>query len=59
MMETMSSYAKGELDISYIKSRILVMSYPREGIKGSVRYNIDDVKLFWTPNIRANMHCTI
>ena len=46
MMETMSSYAKGELDISYITSRILVMSYPREGIQGAVRNNIDDVKAF-------------
>ena len=46
MVETVSNYTKGELDISYITSRILVMSYPAEGIQGAVKNNIEDVKAF-------------
>ena len=46
MAETMANYAKGDLDISYITSRILVMSYPGEGIQAAVRNNIDAVRAF-------------
>ena len=35
-----------EIDITYITSRILVMSFPGEGLQGAVRNNIDDVRAF-------------
>ncbi|XP_056139949.1 cyclin-G-associated kinase [Lampris incognitus] len=41
-----SSYAKGDLDISYITSRIAVMSFPAEGVESAIKNNIEDVRLF-------------
>ena len=46
MVETVASYTKGELDISYVTSRIIVMSYPGEGLQGAVKNNIDEVRAF-------------
>ncbi|XP_044299954.1 cyclin-G-associated kinase isoform X5 [Varanus komodoensis] len=40
------SYAKGDLDISYITSRIAVMSFPAEGVESALKNNIEDVRLF-------------
>ncbi|XP_029998773.1 cyclin-G-associated kinase isoform X1 [Sphaeramia orbicularis] len=40
------SYAKGDLDISYITSRIAVMSFPAEGVESAIKNNIEDVRLF-------------
>ncbi|KAJ8783524.1 hypothetical protein J1605_009229 [Eschrichtius robustus] len=39
-------YAKGDLDISYITSRIAVMSFPAEGVESAIKNNIEDVRLF-------------
>ncbi|XP_030044904.1 cyclin-G-associated kinase-like, partial [Microcaecilia unicolor] len=39
-------YAKGELDLSYITSRIAVMSFPAEGVESAIKNNIEDVRLF-------------
>ncbi|XP_008334591.1 cyclin-G-associated kinase-like isoform X2 [Cynoglossus semilaevis] len=41
-----SSYAKGDLDISYITSRIAGMSFPAEGVESAIKNNIEDVRLF-------------
>ncbi|XP_074640546.1 cyclin-G-associated kinase-like isoform X2 [Tubulanus polymorphus] len=47
VMETVSaSMNKGDLDISYITSRLLVMSFPAEGIETAFRNHIDDVRSF-------------
>ncbi|XP_038161762.1 cyclin-G-associated kinase isoform X1 [Cyprinodon tularosa] len=40
------SYAKGDLDISYITSRIAVMSFPAEGVESAIKNNIEEVRLF-------------
>ncbi|XP_036454144.1 cyclin-G-associated kinase isoform X3 [Colossoma macropomum] len=40
------SYAKGDLDLSYITSRIAVMSFPAEGVESAIKNNIEDVRLF-------------
>ncbi|XP_048448331.1 cyclin-G-associated kinase isoform X1 [Rhincodon typus] len=40
------SYAKGDLDISYVTSRIAVMSFPAEGVESAIKNNIEDVRLF-------------
>ncbi|XP_029960622.1 cyclin-G-associated kinase isoform X1 [Salarias fasciatus] len=41
------SYAKGDLDISYITSRIAVMPFPAEGVESAMnKNNIEDVRLF-------------
>ncbi|XP_027023979.2 cyclin-G-associated kinase isoform X3 [Tachysurus fulvidraco] len=41
-----SSYAKGDLDVSYITSRIAVMSFPAEGVESAIKNNIEDVRLY-------------
>ncbi|XP_026521498.1 putative tyrosine-protein phosphatase auxilin [Notechis scutatus] len=46
VMQSVASYAKGELDISYITSRIIVMSFPGEGVELGFRNHIDDVRTF-------------
>jgi len=37
---------KGELDVSYITSRLIVMSYPAEGVESAIKNHIDDVREF-------------
>ncbi|XP_071477251.1 cyclin-G-associated kinase-like [Diadema antillarum] len=46
MAQTVASYAKSELDITYITSRIIVMSFPAEGIESAYKNGIDDVRSF-------------
>jgi len=50
VMESVASSMSGKgpegLDVSYITSRILVMSYPAEGVESAIRHHIDDVKAF-------------
>uniref|UniRef100_H3A4J6 Auxilin n=1 Tax=Latimeria chalumnae TaxID=7897 RepID=H3A4J6_LATCH len=46
VMHSVASYTKGELDISYITSRIIVMSYPAEGVELGFRNHIEDVRSF-------------
>ncbi|XP_067894163.1 LOW QUALITY PROTEIN: auxilin [Heterodontus francisci] len=46
VIQSVASYAKGELNISYITSRIIVISYPAEGVELSFKNQIDDVRSF-------------
>ncbi|XP_018418600.1 PREDICTED: putative tyrosine-protein phosphatase auxilin isoform X2 [Nanorana parkeri] len=46
VMQSVASYTKGELDISYITSRIIVMSFPAEGVDLGFRNHIEDVRSF-------------
>uniref|UniRef100_W5MZN6 Cyclin-G-associated kinase n=1 Tax=Lepisosteus oculatus TaxID=7918 RepID=W5MZN6_LEPOC len=46
VIQSVASYAKGDLDISYITSRIAVMSFPAEGVESAIKNNIEDVRLF-------------
>lgn len=47
VMETVSaSMNKNELDVNYITSRVLVMSFPAEGVESAFRNHIDDVRYF-------------
>ncbi|XP_068278535.1 cyclin-G-associated kinase isoform X2 [Nyctibius grandis] len=45
VIQSVANYAKGDLDISYITSRIAVMSFPAEGVESAIKNNIDDVRL--------------
>ncbi|RMC22340.1 hypothetical protein DUI87_00652 [Hirundo rustica rustica] len=45
VIQSVANYAKGELDISYITSRIAVMSFPAEGVESAIKNNIEDVRL--------------
>ena len=38
------SMGNRDLDISYITSRLIVMSYPAEGIESAYRNHLDDVR---------------
>ncbi|GAB1607107.1 cyclin-G-associated kinase-like isoform X3 [Argonauta hians] len=45
VMETVSATMnKNELDISYITSKLLVMSFPAEGVESAFKNHIDDVR---------------
>ncbi|XP_066510032.1 cyclin-G-associated kinase-like isoform X1 [Hoplias malabaricus] len=46
VIQSVASYAKGDLDLSYITSRIAVMSFPAEGVESAIKNNIEDVRLF-------------
>ncbi|XP_054205585.1 cyclin-G-associated kinase isoform X36 [Homo sapiens] len=46
VIQSVANYAKGDLDISYITSRIAVMSFPAEGVESALKNNIEDVRLF-------------
>ncbi|XP_061672932.1 cyclin-G-associated kinase [Syngnathoides biaculeatus] len=46
VIQSVASYAKGDLDMSYITSRIAVMSFPAEGVESAIKNNIEDVRLF-------------
>uniref|UniRef100_A0A8D0P188 Cyclin-G-associated kinase n=1 Tax=Sus scrofa TaxID=9823 RepID=A0A8D0P188_PIG len=46
VIQSVASYAKGDLDISYITSRIAVMSFPAEGVESAIKNNVEDVRLF-------------
>ncbi|XP_035279745.1 putative tyrosine-protein phosphatase auxilin isoform X1 [Anguilla anguilla] len=46
VMNQVATYTKGELDISYITSRIIVMSYPAEAIELGYRNHVEDVRSF-------------
>ncbi|XP_076127024.1 cyclin-G-associated kinase isoform X1 [Alosa pseudoharengus] len=46
VIQSVASYAKGDLDISYITSRIAVMSFPAEGVESAIKNSIEDVRLF-------------
>ncbi|XP_062509275.1 cyclin-G-associated kinase-like isoform X2 [Corticium candelabrum] len=46
VVQSVAGYYKGELDISYITSRIIVMSYPHEGFGAAMNNYIDDVREF-------------
>lgn len=46
MATVQQSIARQDLDISYVTSRIIVMSYPAEGLESTYRNHIEDVKAF-------------
>ncbi|XP_068089995.1 cyclin-G-associated kinase isoform X2 [Hyperolius riggenbachi] len=46
VIQSVTNYAKGDLDLSYITSRIAVMSFPAEGVESAIKNNIEDVRLY-------------
>lgn len=46
VMQSVAGYVKNDLDLSYITSRVMVMSYPADGIESTYKNNIDDVRDF-------------
>ncbi|KAL4635023.1 putative tyrosine-protein phosphatase auxilin isoform X1 [Arapaima gigas] len=46
VMHQVANYTKGELDISYITSRIIVISYPSEMVEITYRNHIEDMRSF-------------
>lgn len=46
--QSVASYAKVDLDLSYLTSRIVVMSYPSDGIESTYKHHIDDVRNYLT-----------
>ncbi|XP_022410606.1 cyclin-G-associated kinase isoform X2 [Delphinapterus leucas] len=46
VIQSVANYAKGDLDLSYVTSRIAVMSFPAEGVESAIKNNIEDVRLF-------------
>ncbi|KAM8890369.1 auxilin isoform 1-T1 [Synchiropus picturatus] len=46
VMNQVSTYTKGELDISYITSRIIVMTYPAESVQIAYQNHVEDIRSF-------------
>ncbi|XP_073810377.1 auxilin isoform X13 [Danio rerio] len=46
VMNQVATYTKGELDIAYITSRIIVMSYPAETVEMGYRNHTEDIRSF-------------
>lgn len=44
MQTVQQSMTRSELDLSYITSRLIVTSFPAEGIESAYRHHIDDVR---------------
>ncbi|XP_061420082.1 cyclin-G-associated kinase-like isoform X2 [Lethenteron reissneri] len=46
VIQSVTSYTKGDLDISYITTRVAVMSYPAEGVESAFKNHIEDVRAY-------------
>ncbi|XP_077054779.1 auxilin isoform X13 [Siphateles boraxobius] len=46
VMNQVATYTKGELDIAYITTRIIVMSYPAETVEMGYRNHTEDIRSF-------------
>ncbi|XP_030647747.1 putative tyrosine-protein phosphatase auxilin [Chanos chanos] len=46
VMHQVATYTKGELDIAYVTSRIIVMSYPAEVVEMGYRNYVEDIRSF-------------
>uniref|UniRef100_H3DL76 Auxilin n=1 Tax=Tetraodon nigroviridis TaxID=99883 RepID=H3DL76_TETNG len=46
VMNQVATYTKGELDIAYITSRIIVMTYPAESVQIGYQNHVEDVRSF-------------
>ncbi|XP_031715353.1 putative tyrosine-protein phosphatase auxilin isoform X3 [Anarrhichthys ocellatus] len=46
VMHQVATYTKGELDIAYITSRIIVMSYPAESVQIGYQNHVEDIRSF-------------
>ncbi|XP_052415757.1 putative tyrosine-protein phosphatase auxilin isoform X3 [Carassius gibelio] len=46
VLNQVATYTKGELDIAYITSRIIVMSYPAEAVEMGYRNHTEDIRSF-------------
>uniref|UniRef100_A0A3Q3FTX6 Auxilin n=1 Tax=Kryptolebias marmoratus TaxID=37003 RepID=A0A3Q3FTX6_KRYMA len=46
VMHQVATYTKGELDIAYITSRIIVMTYPAESVQYGYQNHVEDIRSF-------------
>ncbi|XP_072293953.1 auxilin isoform X3 [Eucyclogobius newberryi] len=46
VMHQVATYTKGELDIAYITSRIIVMTYPAESVQIGHQNHVEDIRSF-------------
>ncbi|XP_033821651.2 putative tyrosine-protein phosphatase auxilin [Periophthalmus magnuspinnatus] len=46
VMHQVATYTKGELDIAYITSRIIVMTYPAESVQIGYQNHVEDMRSF-------------
>ncbi|XP_061681381.1 putative tyrosine-protein phosphatase auxilin isoform X1 [Syngnathoides biaculeatus] len=46
VMHQVATYTKGELDIAYITSRIIVMTYPAESVQIGSQNHVEDIRSF-------------
>ncbi|XP_050668220.1 cyclin-G-associated kinase isoform X2 [Leptidea sinapis] len=58
MQTVQQSIARADLDISYITSRVIVMSYPSDLLESAYKTNhIDDVRLYLESHIPGGKYC--
>ncbi|KAM7324642.1 hypothetical protein ACRRTK_016947 [Alexandromys fortis] len=46
VIQSVSSYTKGDLDFTYVTSRIIVMSFPLDNVDIGFRNQVDDIRSF-------------
>ncbi|XP_068176574.1 auxilin isoform X3 [Antennarius striatus] len=46
VMHQVATYTKGELDIAYVTSRIIVMTYPAESVQIGYQNHVEDIRSF-------------
>eukprot|EP00795_Rhopilema_esculentum_P004222 gene4222-20410_t len=45
VVQSVAGYVRNDLDISYVTQKIIVMSFPAEGIESTYKNSIDDVRI--------------
>eukprot|EP00058_Branchiostoma_floridae_P001782 XP_002587270.1 hypothetical protein BRAFLDRAFT_115879 [Branchiostoma floridae] len=46
VMQSMASYTRTDMDLTYVTSRLIVMSFPAEGIEATIKNNLEEVRLY-------------
>jgi len=46
VIQSVTSYTKGDLDFTYVTSRIIVMSFPLDSVDIGFRNQVDDIRSF-------------
>ncbi|CAH1242822.1 GAK [Branchiostoma lanceolatum] len=46
VMQSMANYTRTDMDLTYVTSRLIVMSFPAEGIEATYKNNLEEIRLY-------------